>query len=386
MGTLRQLPSGKWNAQVRLTGFKPATATHDTPEAAQAWINATEARLLGRRSQSLQEGSTPSKTSLEYVSQLYRQSLEFKKKRPSTQRTEERCSVAIERLLGRYHIEHIDPPVIQREFIDARAGEGYKGKPISGDTVRLEKAYLSAVFNFAVLRGIAKHNPVLRAKFQAPKPQKRLIRITPVQEEAVLSAALNYGSRNNTDKLPQDRKGDRLYCFLAYLFATGSRPGEASRIKLDWISEDLRTISVPQTHHKTDIPRVVLISDEFRPFLKAQIELAKASKSPFLFFAIRDPSKPYPYYHPVKTVFERAGLPSNYVPHGVRHEFISRLFEHSNLSDSVIANLVGDKTPLSLAPYTHLRTERLRPDFDEHSDTVRRERQKALLRARLQKK
>lgn len=367
MGTIRLLPSGRFNAQVRVAGFKPLSRTHESYAAAQAWAQEQEAELLSKRAKSLGDGQV-NRQSFTTIVQSYLGSQEHKAKRETTRRTEVRCTRAVLRLLGDYRIEYLDAPTLQREFFDVRTSETYRGRPTSGDTIRLEKALISAVFNFAVLRGLAKFNPVLRAKFQVPAPAKRLIRISPEQENKILDAAISYGQRRNTDKEPKDRKGDRLFVYVAFLFDTGTRPGEASRIRLEWISSDFSKISIPPGSHKTNIPRVILVRHELAVLLRGQVEISKQYKSPYLFFSIRNPQKPYQYYHPIKTIFSRAGLPSNYVPHGVRHEFISRLFEHTSLSDSSIAKIVGDKTPLSLLPYSHIRTEALRSDFvDFHS-------------------
>ncbi len=43
MATIRQLPSGKWNAQVRIKGQTARSATFPTQEAAQQWAKQTEA-------------------------------------------------------------------------------------------------------------------------------------------------------------------------------------------------------------------------------------------------------------------------------------------------------------------------------------------------------
>ena len=45
----------------------------------------------------------------------------------------------------------------------------------------------------------------------------------------------------------------------------------------------------------------------------------------------------------------------------MRHEFISRLYEHTELTDGMITALAGDVNPLfSLSPYRRLRVSALR--------------------------
>ena len=47
MATIRQLPSGKWNAQVRVKGHPTKTATRSTREEVEQWANSLEAELKG---------------------------------------------------------------------------------------------------------------------------------------------------------------------------------------------------------------------------------------------------------------------------------------------------------------------------------------------------
>lgn len=83
------------------------------------------------------------------------------------------------------------------------------------------------------------------------------------------------------------------------------------------------------------------------------------------------PCIPFSYYNAWRGLCKKAGIPSGINPHIVRHEFISRLFEDTDLNDSQIASLVGDLNVLSLEPYKHLRVERLRDRQDAHLDEMR---------------
>jgi hypothetical protein len=74
--------------------------------------------------------------------------------------------------------------------------------------------------------------------------------------------------------------------------------------------------------------------------------------------------------------------------HGMRREFISRLFEFpaSTLNDGQIALLVGDVNPASLEPYRYLRSEQLRnvhEAFVQSQTAARRDEQDASIRAAL---
>lgn len=117
--------------------------------------------------------------------------------------------------------------------------------------------------------------------------------------------------------------------------------------------------------HKPGSMRVIIVTPGS---LDAQIERAKKAKSAFLFYSTSRKGDPtfFKYSGIFNKIRKLAGLPKAVVPHIMRHEYISRLFETSSFSDGQIAALVGDADVASLKPYMHLRTNELRGKLEAH--------------------
>jgi len=167
-----------------------------------------------------------------------------------------------------------------------------------------------------------------------------------------------------------DNPNDNMsgYNWLRYMFQTGSRPGEASRIKLSWISSDFTRIHVPAEYHKPRVPRVVL-TDQISMSLQGWYENAKKKGSEYLFYSYTTERelRHFDYSAFWRRVAPKAKLEKGITPHIIRHEFISRLFEETDFSDTKIAAIVGDTNTASLRPYVHLRAAALAPDLKVHN-------------------
>lgn len=364
MANIHQLPSGSFRAVIRRKGFPRQAQTFKTRDEAEKWASQIEASVLTKRATN--EIANAGLLTFSDAASMYFASAVFLNKAESTRRREKSVSTHPLRTLGDYALVHIDEAVIQSKHIDKRLTEKTRvGKAPQGDTIRLEKAFISAVFNFARKRALVKRNPVLHADFDMPACNRREERITPEQEIMLYSAAVEYLAHHRTNPC--------LPAWLYFVFATGTRPGEASRIRLEWINEHQQIIALPRASHKTRRPRIILLPDPVYNALQAQIEAAREAKSPFLFFSRTHKTRecvPYAYSHPWKNICARAGLPSKIVPHQMRHEFISRIIETTTLSDSQVAALVGDVHVLSLEPYKHLRAAQLAPHLTDYHETV----------------
>ena len=356
MATINQLPSGRWRAQIRRKALGRHEELFDTEEEARAWANETEARLMSKAV--LEPLSAQSITFLA-ASQLYQKSPVYLNKAPGTRKRETFSASYCESYFGSESLASITRHRVQT-FIDKRTTQKTKaGKSVSGDTIRLEKAYLSAVFRFAIKRGLAEYNPA-NAELDLPRCHIREIRITPEQEAALLTEAVRYG-------LGHHLANPNLITWAQFVFYTGTRPGEAAKIELSWLRLDQSEIHIPRMSHKTRRPRVILLTPRITEILKFQLNKALEAGSKYLFWSeSKKGISPYNYHQPWRKICRRVGLPDTVVPHGVRHEFISRLFEHTNLSDTQVAAIVGDVHVLSLEPYKHLRTNKLRGQLENH--------------------
>ena len=374
MATISKLPSGRFRAQIRRKGFAEIHQIFNSRAEADAWVNDVEPRLLGKEVQKQVSAST-----LRDIWASYSLSTTSADKRPATRSREAQAWVAIDRLIGGVPVAALSEQAIQIQFFDPRSAEKNKqGGRLSGDTVRIERALLSQLFAYGKRRGLVSHNPIKGGDFDVPKCKSREGRINRVMEKKLYDTAtlhLNKGfdweAFENGEDGEDPKQNMSGFYWLKYMFNTGSRPGEASKIKLSWISSDFTRINVPAANHKPRHPRIVL-TDQIKLKIPSWVEAAKKNGSEWLFYSFTKNGtkiipRPFDYSAFWRRVAKKAGVEKGITPHIIRHEFISRLFEETKLSDRQIATLVGDKNPVSLQPYAHLRTGILAPALQRHN-------------------
>lgn len=364
-----QIPSGRWRVVIKRKGVPTRSGTFDSEEeaasfAASAELQAVEARVKVARGD----------ITVKQLWELYKTGPKFQSKSYSTQKREEVASKPLLARLGDSSITAITTESVQTDYADKRCNDVTRlGKKVSGDAIRLEIALLSAMLLFAKKRGMLKSLPSLRG-IERPSSVVREMRILPEQEVKLHDAAAAYSSHR--------RANDNLGAWLWFVFATGTRPGEAAKIELDWIWLHDSTIRIPRKSHKTKRPRVILMEPYLKDWVRRQIEQAEIVGSKYLFWSYSPKVRmfvPYRYSAPWRAICKKAGLPEGVVPHAMRHEVISRLFEQGDLHDSAIAQMVGDVHVLSLEPYKHLRIHALKPAAARHAAAMAQMRQEASL-------
>ncbi|EBR5102408.1 site-specific integrase [Salmonella enterica] len=220
------------------------------------------------------------------------------------------------------------------------------GKPISGNTVRLELALLSALYNLAKVEwGTCRTNPVEIVR--KPKPSPGRDRRLTSSEERRLS------------KYFQVRNAE-LYTIFHLALETGMRQGEI--LSLQWEHIDLQhgVAHLPVT--KNGSVRDVPLSRRARNLLhELPVQLSGT------------------VFHYKSTGFKSAWRVAlqklkieNLHFHDLRHEAISRLFELGTLNVMEVAAISGHKSLNMLKRYTHLRAYQLVSKLD----TRRRQSQK----------
>lgn len=390
MASVSELPSGKFRAQIRRKNLADIGKVFDTREEAVAWGNSREAELVSAKSSGVARPNAD--ITFQAAVQRYFDGPKFGEKASGTQARERTSSTRLLEYFGDYALTVIDGAMVQ-EYIDMRCNEKVKhkngktlDKKLSADSVRLEKAFLSAVFKFSKRRNLVTSN-IMRDSFELPTCIPKEGRITLKQQIDAYDAARYMATAKNANPC--------LLPWTYFVFETGTRPGEAAKIELSWVNLEERKISIPRIGQKKRNARVVLIGDELVDMLSQCYERAEEAGSKYLFFSRanapleRDPKgksvrrrrdaaetaarpcNPFSYYNAWRNLTAKAGFPKGINPHIVRHEFISRLFEDTDLNDSQIASLVGDLNVLSLGPYKHLRVERLRGRQDAHLDEMR---------------
>ncbi|EDU8207600.1 site-specific integrase [Salmonella enterica subsp. diarizonae] len=212
------------------------------------------------------------------------------------------------------------------------------GKPISGDTVRLELALLSSLYNLAKVEwGTCRANPVeaVRKPKASPGRDRRLTS----SEERRLS---KYFQARNAE----------LYTIFHLALETGMRQGEI--LSLRWEHLDLQhgVAHLPVT--KNGSVRDVPLSRRARQLLQ-QLPVQLSG----------------PVFHYKSSGFKSAWRAArqylkieNLHFHDLRHEAISRLFELGTLNVMEVAAISGHKSLNMLKRYTHLRAYQLVSKLD----------------------
>jgi integrase len=215
-------------------------------------------------------------------------------------------------------------------------------KEVSANTVRLELAFLSVVFEQCRKEwGIAVSNPVRQIRMPKPgKPRQR--RLEAGEEDALLAECKN-------------SRAYYLHSFVVLAIETGMRSGEILAVTWANVNFEKRTIFLPDT--KNGSPRTVPLSTRA---LNAINALPRAINGRLFCSG----------YHSIHNAFRlavakaQATQPDNVTFlrelrfHDLRHEAVTRLFE-KGLNPIEVAMVSGHKTLSMLQRYTHLRSEEL---------------------------
>jgi integrase len=215
-------------------------------------------------------------------------------------------------------------------------------KEVSPNTVRLELAFLSVVFEQCRKEwGFAVSNPVRQIRMPKPgKPRQR--RLEAGEEEALLKSCMESGAHY-------------LQTFVILAIETGMRFGELASVAWENINLDKRTIYLPDS--KNGSPRTVPMSTRALNAIQTQprsidgrLFSAKPGsiRSAFLIAL----SKAQALQPESKSFLRELRF------HDLRHEAVTRLFE-KGLNPIEVGMVSGHKTMSMLQRYTHLRTSDL---------------------------
>ena len=370
MGTITKLPSGSFRVRIRRQGAPVISRTFPTRKEAERWESEQETAIShgSPLPLSVRDFRSAQQVTFADLAQRYLTSIHFAAKRPKTQRGERIKLPHLLQRLGDYAITRITAPVIVA-YRDARMSEQTaKGTPVSRDQVRLELALLSVILDLAAGEWqLIPANPCRGIRRPAGEARDRRLN---EEEEKRLRIAL------------MRRQNPRLLWFFLVAYYTGMRSGEIAELRKEWFNQEKRCLDLPGKATKSRKPKRIPLTDEAYNVL---IRALKSSEddAPFVFASkCRDGGgyRPYEYGCAWDRVRKMAGV-ADLRFHDLRHEFVSRLFERTSLSDGQIATLTGHGDPRSLWRYKHLRAELLRPAIQEvNSMLVNRELMKEIER------
>jgi integrase len=237
--------------------------------------------------------------------------------------------------LAAMHMDKITGEVVA-QYRDQRLAE------VSNNTVRLELAFLSVVFEQCRKEwGLAVSNPVKQIRMPKPgKPRQR--RLEAGEEEALLAACKASGAHY-------------LHSFVVLAIETGMRFSELAGVVRANVNFEKQTIFLPDT--KNGEPRTVPLSTRALSAIQTQprsidgrLFLAKPGsiRSAFL-IALTKAQDTQPHS---KNFLRELRF------HDLRHEAVTRLFE-KGLNPIEVGMVSGHKTLSMLQRYTHLKAESL---------------------------
>ena len=321
MATYRKRGPYQWEARIRKKGYPTTCKTFDSKADAEAWAKDIEANMNKSLFVSAKEAEqyTLSECLDRYI-EKYTPRLKHGKREADRARFIQRRKIA-HRIMATIRAKDI------ADFRREREAEG-----ASGNTVRLDFALLSKLFNYARSDwGMESlQNPVeLAAK---PKPAKgRDRRLEDGEEEKLLEAA-----------------SPAFQAVILFALETAMRREEIA--SLQWKNVNVKSRYVYLLETKNSEARTVPLSAAAVDILKS---LPRMDGEERVFGMTADQIT-----DAMKKVRAKTGL-EDIRFHDLRHEATSRFFENTDLDVMEVKAITGHKTLQMLSRYTHLRTARL---------------------------
>lgn len=331
MASIRKRGNLQWEARIRKKGMSTTCKTFDTRAEAEKWAREIESEIdrgiFVSRSEA--EGTTL-KEALERYIEEYLPRLAHYDKNIYTARALQRRKLA-DKFIAAIRVKDI------ADFIKERESEG-----VSGNTVRIDLAMLSRLFNVAMsdwgMESLG--NPVTKAsKPKVPKGRER--RLEDGEEERLLAAA-----------------NPEMRFIIRLALETAMRREEIST--LTWSNVDLyrRTATLfvtknGETRTAPLSPKALKIFEEIKTAYENPSSGICAAKGGQVFN-----QSVSAITQAMRRICKATGI-EGLTFHDLRHEATSRLFEYTDLDIMEIKSITGHKTLQMLARYTHLRMDRL---------------------------
>ncbi len=226
MATFRKR-TGKWQARVQRSGQSSLAKSFNTKAEAIKWARHTESQL--------DLGTLAPKAAMPRLDRIVERYLaEVTPTKKGSKQELNRGRQIARTYLGSMQLDKITSEVVSN-YRDGRL------RQVSNNTVRLELAFISVVFEQCAKEwGYKVSNPVKQIRIPKPgKPRQR--RLRPGEEEALLAACAE--------------RATYLHSLVVMAIETGMRFGELVSITWDNVDLDTRAIHLPDT--KNGHPRTV---------------------------------------------------------------------------------------------------------------------------------
>ena len=318
MATFRKR-TGKWQARVQRSGQSSLAKSFNTKADAVKWARHTESQL--------DLGTLAPKAAMPLLDRIVERYLaEVTPTKKGAAQELNRGRQITRTYLGSMQLDKITSEVVSK-YRDGRLRE------VSNNTVRLELAFISVVFEQCAKEwGYKVSNPVKQIRIPKPgKPRQR--RLRPGEEEALLAACAE--------------RAMYLHSLVVMAIETGMRFGELVSITWNNVDLDARTTHLPDT--KNGHPRTVPLSTRALGAIRAV---------PSGYEGRVFTGKPGSIRAAFGAAVKRSGVGSDLRFHDLRHEAVTRLFERG-LNPIEVGMISGHRSMSMLQRYTHLRLSRL---------------------------
>ncbi len=310
----------KWQARVHRKGHSPVVKSFNTKADAVKWARHTESQL--------DLGTLAPKAAMPPLMRIVDRYLaEVTPTKKGSKQELNRGRQIARTYLGSMQLDKITSEVVSN-YRDGRLRE------VSNNTVRLELAFISVVFEQCAKEWSYKvSNPV--KQIRTPKPGKpRQRRLRPGEEEVLLAAC-------------SASCATYLHSLVVMAIETGMRFGELVSITWDNVDLSARTVHLPDT--KNGHPRTV-------PLSTRALEAIRAVPSGYEGRVFT--GKPGSIRAAFGAGLKRSGVGSDLRFHDLRHEAVTRLFE-KGLNPIEVGMISGHRSMSMLQRYTHMRPEGL---------------------------
>ena len=345
MATIRQRPSGMWQAVIRRKGYQTQSSVHPTKTEAKDWARDKENDMRRGVFVDRKEAET---TTLRTALERYEREVTTKKK---AQRQEKGF---IKHWLERK--EFSEKSLAGLRSSDFAAFRDARLKVVSTQTVRHELKLIAHLYNIAAKEwNIAVENPLKSIKMPS-QGKARERRLSPAEERYLLAAAENSGA---VDKDGKSRANHWIAPVIRFAISTAMRQGEI--LALTWKHFDKVKLTATLEDTKNGERRVVPLSPSALAVLDAlprtlrgpvfnttQEALVQSWKR-----AVVRARRLYVADCEASEIEVDPDFLTNLHFHDLRHEAISRLFE-LGLDAMTVSEISGHKTLSQLKRYTHL--------------------------------
>jgi len=319
----------RFQAEIRMKGYKCLTASFDRKTDAQAWISKTEADMRANR-YNIYSAST--KHTLKQAIDRY-----FAEQKVSVAKRGQLLWWKKE--LGHLFLSDIRPSILTEKKQVLLKEKNTKGKIRSGSTCNRYLATLSHLLSICWSQWeLIEENPV-RKITREKEPKGRTRFLSNDERKRFLAAC-------------KESSNPKLFLFVVLLLSTGCRYGEIRNLK--WVDIDFFRERITITKSKNSDIRTIPIRGLALKFLQS---LSTQNQSLGYVFPGKDRVKPIDFRRSIKTAIRKAEL-KNFRPHDCRHSYATEMMAQG-LSLGEISQLLGHRGSVDITRrYSHLMESR----------------------------